>query len=123
MCSQKPPLQKITLTKGEEFEKLVSDSGLVVPGAWAWRDGVASDGEVLAQEFERHWKDILGEHEGAQELLQAIPRFVEESPTIDTKWKEAATYIEDVKTFKASLQTSERSEFCHWAALRTRALF
>ena len=112
--SQVPPLQKITPTSAEAFEKMVKDSGLVTDSrAWSWREELDNNGTYPAKEFERHWRNFLSEGEAAQNLIGAISHFVEgdfaemgRSPTSDV-------FIGDIRAFKNSLPLSDSSDFCY----------
>ena len=112
--SQVPPLQKIALPSAEAFERMVKDSGLVADSrAWSWREDLDNNGMYPAKEFERHWKNFLGEGEAAQNLIGAISRFVEGDFAEMGRSSTSDVYIGDIRAFKDSLSLSDGSDFCY----------
>jgi insulysin len=110
--SQKPRPQKVSQEAMVAFEEKVTGAALGFE-ATTWRENF-SEGSPTVTEFVKFWDDALTEGgvkpEIEQDLLAVIPRLLEEYPTEeegDHTPIEGATYIEDIKHFKASLKLTE----------------
>jgi insulysin len=111
VISQKPRPQKISAAAAQAFASIVRVNGVAILNEW--QDELGSDQPPIA-EFIKYWQGILvGDNwtpEATKELLTKIPPLMEKYPadgTDDNAVREGATYIKDVKTFKAALAMSE----------------
>ncbi|KAE9393647.1 hypothetical protein BT96DRAFT_959011 [Gymnopus androsaceus JB14] len=107
MSSQKARPKRVSAATAEAFEGLLRDSG--VDNVGAWREKI-SDETPTVEEFQKYWAEVLAGKEGAQGLLQSIPKLVQAHPVAgegpDPR-RSDATYIGDMKEFRAGLQLSE----------------
>lgn len=106
MISQKARPKRVSAEATQLFETAVSEK---IPGvdAKAWKTDLEET--PLLQEFTKYWKEKLGESDDGQALLKTIPQLVDDHPLDGERQhfsKPSATYIQDLKQFKASLQPS-----------------
>lgn len=106
MVSQKPRPKRVSATAAEAFEVLVRG---VLPevNEKAWRTSLDEDGPTLI-EFGKYWVNVLNSEEGKKLLVQ-LPSLVDKYPVEgedDNRKAPNATYIEDMRAFKAGLTTS-----------------
>ncbi|RXW22316.1 hypothetical protein EST38_g3526 [Candolleomyces aberdarensis] len=106
MISQKARPKRVSVEATTAFEAAVSQQfPLVDPKAWK----ADLEETPLLQDFTAYWKGKLGEDEKAQALLKTVPSLVEQYPLEGERQhfsKQGATYIQDIKQFKQSLQPS-----------------
>jgi insulysin len=109
--SQKPRPKKISTAAAQAFESIVRLNGAAILNEW--QDELGSDQPPIA-DFVKYWQAILVEDkwtpDATKELLMKIPPLMEKYPADegdDNAVREGATYIKDVKTFKAALTVSE----------------
>ncbi|KAE9395045.1 insulin-degrading enzyme [Gymnopus androsaceus JB14] len=107
MTSQKVRPKRVSVAAAEAFKGLLRDSGM--DNAGAWRKNISYE-MPTAEEFQRYWAGVLAGKEEAQGLLQSIPKLVQVHPAAgegpDPR-RSDATYIGDMKEFRAGLQLSE----------------
>jgi len=106
MVSQKPRPKRVSAAAAEAFEVLVRG---ILPEVdeKAWRTSLDEEGPSLI-EFEKYWVKVLNSEEG-KKLLAQLPSLVEKYPVEgedDNYRAPNATYIEDMRAFKAGLTAS-----------------
>jgi len=114
MRSQKPRPRKVSSAASQAFEALVQGAGVMALNEGPWKDAVGTDLPSLP-DYIKYWHGVLMEGgmvaDRAKELLAKAPVFVEKYPAEgdddDSVTIKGATYIDDVKAFKASLEVSE----------------
>lgn len=124
MRSQKPRPKKLSVAATQEFERLLRAAGLGIDET-QWREELPGDGTPIVGDFVTYWKSVLEQgavaKEVTQELLMAIPPLLGKYSVEgegDEKVREGATYIQDVKAFKASLKVSgEPRPLVEWGDL------
>lgn len=107
MLSQKPRPKTVSSDAAQSFENLVRGAGVEVDEA-AWKESLG-DGEPTLADYTKYWKELLGTKEAGQQLLDAIPQLVCKHPVEgedEVSSGLGTTYIEDMKSFKASLKVS-----------------
>lgn len=106
MKSLKLAGQSVSAAAAQSFEDLVRTS-LPEVDASAWRDAVEGD-EPSLMDFGQYWMKVLNSDTGKLLLMQ-IPSLLEKYPAsgqqVDEK-RPSATYIEDIKSFRAGLKTT-----------------
>lgn len=109
MSSQKIRPKRVSAAAAEAFETLLRGSSVVDVVAGAWRQNI-SDETPAIEEFQKYWAEALVGNEAARGLLDSIPKLVQTYPVAgegpDQK-REDATYIGDMKEFRAGLEVSE----------------
>ena len=108
--SQKPRPPRISATAAKDFEALVEAANIFVESA-AWREDM-TDENPLASEFVKYWQDALINVDDQQKLMlmKRIPELMALYPVNDDVRDvrtAGATFIEDAKDFKASLEVTE----------------
>ncbi|KIK58340.1 hypothetical protein GYMLUDRAFT_45548 [Collybiopsis luxurians FD-317 M1] len=109
MRSQKVKPKRVSAAAAEAFEAQVRELGVnAAPGSWR---EVLSDDTPAVEEFEKHWREVLaGKGAASQRVLESIPKLVQEHP-VPGEGQDAvqpgATYIGDMKEFRASLKPAE----------------
>jgi insulysin len=110
--SQKPRPIKISTAAAQAFESDVRVAGVVVLNE-GWSEELGSD-QPPVTDFVKYWQGVLETSgltpEAMKDLLMKIPPLMEKYPTEgedDDAVRKGATYIEDVKAFKATLTVSE----------------
>ncbi|KAI9069108.1 insulin-degrading enzyme [Trametes sanguinea] len=113
--SQKPRPAKISVAAMEAFAKKVAERGYTV-NEQAWRDALTSDGDAPLDKFANYWRDTLLAQAAtvppqvAQALTTEVPAMLDQYPAADDGKEivvEGATFVEDSKAFRASLEASE----------------
>lgn len=121
MCSQKTRPKRVSVAAAEVFESLLRDSGIVDEVAvGAWREKI-SDETPTMEEFQKYWTEVFAGKEGAQGILASIKKIVQTYPVAgegpDLK-RSDATYIGDMKEFRAGLEVSAKlGPIVEWADL------
>ena len=106
LVSKKPRPKRVSAAAAEAFEVLVR-GGLPEVNEKAWRSSVDEEDPTLI-EFEKYWVKVLNSEEG-KKLLLHLPSLVDKYPVEgedDDRRAPNATYIEDMKAFKAGLTAS-----------------
>ncbi|KAI0780630.1 insulin-degrading enzyme [Trametes elegans] len=125
--SQKPLPAKISVAAMEAFANKVAERGYTVDEQ-AWKDALAGDGEAPLEKFGSYWRDNLLAQAAkvspqvAQGLTKEIPALLKQYPATDDgeAVNEGATFIEDPKAFRASLEASEKPRpLVEWGDLPT----
>ena len=106
VVSQKPKPKQVSVAAVAAFEALVKDR---LPGedAEGWKAAVESESPDL-EKFAQYWKGVLVTDAG-KEVLSRLPSLVEEHPLpseLQDEQKVEATYIDDIKAFRSTLQAS-----------------
>ncbi|KAI8989729.1 insulin-degrading enzyme [Trametes punicea] len=126
--SQKPRPAKISVAAMEAFAKKVADRGYTVDER-GWRDALTADGDAPLNKFADYWRDALLAQAAivpaqiAQALTTEVPALLEQYPAADdgkVVVNEGATFVQDPKAFRASLEASERPHpLVEWGDLPT----
>ncbi|KAH9857197.1 insulin-degrading enzyme [Lenzites betulinus] len=126
--SQKPRPAKISVPAMEAFAKKVAARGYSVDEQ-AWKAALAADGDAPMEKFAGYWRDALLAQAStvspqvAQELTTEVPPLLKQYPAADDGQEvvvEGATFIQEPKTFRASLKASARPHpLVDWADLPT----
>lgn len=109
MQSQKPRVPRVSAKATEAFEALVKESNTAIDVA-SIRE--AFDGaNPVAADFVKLWTDALSQDgdDAARALLASLPGLMEQHPMRDENVLSGSaglTYIEDIKSFKATLEVS-----------------
>ncbi|KAF5347143.1 hypothetical protein D9757_013657 [Collybiopsis confluens] len=107
MRSQKVRPSRVSAAAAKVFEARVRDTGVDVASG-AWKEALSDDTPGM-EEFEKYWREVLGEG-AAQGLLESIPKLVQEYPVPgegQDRVRSDVTYIGDMKEFRAGLETAE----------------
>ncbi|KAJ8483108.1 hypothetical protein ONZ51_g4915 [Trametes cubensis] len=114
--SQKPRPAKISVAAMEAFAKKVAEHGYAVDEQ-AWKANLAAEGDAPLEKFANYWRDTLLAQAStvspqvAQELTKEVPALLEQYPASDDGKDvviEGATFVQEPKAFRASLEPSER---------------
>lgn len=106
MVSQKPRPQRVSAAAAEAFEVLVRGA-LPDVNEKVWRTSVDEEDPSLI-EFGKYWVKVLHSEEG-KKLLAQLPSLVDKYPVEgedDDRKAPNATYIKDMRAFKAGLTAS-----------------
>ncbi|PFH54234.1 hypothetical protein AMATHDRAFT_53111 [Amanita thiersii Skay4041] len=119
MLSQKPP-RRISLDAAKGFAALVQEAGKEVSEN-DWKEVMGTDGAASHEEFVRHWSRSLEGMNQASSLFENLPRLVEKFPVegeSDDPIQPHPQYIQDAKSFKASLPVSaDHGPLVEWGDL------
>lgn len=126
--SQQPRPPKITVAAMEAFAQKVAERGYKVDEQ-AWKDALTADGDASVEKFAGYWRDALLAQAStvdpsiAQELTKVVPELMKAYPAADDGSEavnEGATFVQDPKAFRASLEASERPHpLVEWGDLPT----
>ncbi|OJT08672.1 Insulin-degrading enzyme [Trametes pubescens] len=126
--SQQPRPAKITVAAMEAFAQKVAERGYKVDEQ-AWKDALTADGDASVEKFAGYWRDALLAQAStvdpsiAQELTKVVPELMKTYPAADDGSEvvnEGATFVQDPKAFRASLEASERARpLVEWGDLPT----
>ncbi|KAJ4475639.1 insulin-degrading enzyme [Lentinula aciculospora] len=108
MRAQKVRPKRVSAAASEAFEAFVRKSGVKV-AAGAWKESL-SDETPTVEDFQKYWDGMLTITEQSKELIESISKFVHAHP-VEGEGQDLprsdATYIGDMKEFRANLQASE----------------
>lgn len=107
MTSQKPRDKRISAAAGQAFESKVHEAFPEIDEK-AWKNEVEGENPPL-KTFGLYWMKILGNSDEGKKVLGKIPALLTEYPVPGEEEgpnRADVTYIEDKKTFKASLKPS-----------------
>ncbi|KAJ3740513.1 insulin-degrading enzyme [Lentinula detonsa] len=108
MRAQKVRPTRISPTASQAYEALVRESGVEV-AAGAWKESI-SDETPTIEDFRKYWSEVLANEVQGKELIESIVKIAEKHP-VDGEGQDpprsGATYIGDMKEFRASLPPSE----------------
>ncbi len=126
--SQQPRPAKITVAAMEAFAQKVAERGYKVDEQ-AWQDALTADSDASVEKFAGYWRDALLAQAStvdpsvAQELTKVVPELMKTYPAADDGSEvvnEGATFVQDPKAFRASLEASERGRpLVEWGDLPT----
>lgn len=119
MRSQKVRPKHVSSAAAKAFEALIQDSGMNV-AADGWKEAL-SDETPGVEEFKKYWEDTLAGKDGAGVLLEKISELLRMYPVEgegEDPSQPGATYIGDMKEFRATLQPSVGlGAMVHWGDL------
>lgn len=108
MRAQNIKPKRVSAATSEAFEALVRETGVEIV-AGAWKESIP-DEKPMVEDFQKYWSEVLANHERSEDLIESISGLVQAHP-VEGEGQDLprsdATYIGDMKQFRASLQPSE----------------
>ncbi|KAJ4493396.1 Metalloenzyme, LuxS/M16 peptidase-like protein [Lentinula lateritia] len=108
MRAQNIKPKRVSAAASEAFEALVRETGVEIV-AGAWKESIP-DEKPMVEDFQKYWSEVLANNERSEDLIESISGLVQAHP-VEGEGQDPprsdATYIGDMKQFRASLQPSE----------------